>query len=102
MRHAMSLAIVLMVVQLAAEAEPASRPAAGQSTVTDVKLDPGASGVSGKVKDGSAEQLFGEIAKLGHVTFVEKPNGLLSKPPLDAATFSADFDRQPLWEAIRD
>jgi hypothetical protein len=93
---------MLLIASGAAGAEPASRPAAGESTVNDVKLDLEPTRVSGKVKDAPADQLFAEIARLGHVTFVEKPNGLLRRPPLDAANFSAEFDKQPLWDAVRE
>src|SRR5215207_6455310 len=104
--------VLLLLVALiwtgpAAAAEPASQPAtthpaAGQSAVTSAKADLEPTRLTGKVKDAPAEKLFAEIAKLGNVTFNEKPNNLLTRPPLDTAAFSAEFDKQPLWDAIRE
>jgi hypothetical protein len=66
------------------------------------RIDPAATRVSGKVKDASASELFDKIARLADMSIVPAEQSLWDDPNLQGARFSADWDKESFWDAVRE
>ncbi|MEO6436417.1 MAG: hypothetical protein ABIP55_11760, partial [Tepidisphaeraceae bacterium] len=101
-----SIALTLLLGQasgfaFAAEPPPATTRAAADVEVAIVKIEPGPTRVSGKINNVSAADLFFKLAQQANVGIVAH-DGSWDDPTLAGATFSAEWENQPLWDVINE
>ena len=80
-------------------ASPSTTQASGDVDSVTVKIDPGATGITGQVTDQLGKDVFGTLGQLADVKFLYPNKDFWNDPQRGGAKFSASWDREPFWEA---
>jgi hypothetical protein len=104
------LAALLLLLLAAAPARavvtrsrpPATTRAAEGVTVKVVEIDTAPTLITESVKEVSASELFAKIGSHAGTHFRPQPEQLWDMPPVQGQKFTAEFDKQPFWDAVRE
>jgi hypothetical protein len=102
MRTANAITLLLLMTTWAAAAEPpaTTQAAAEEVEVAVTRIEPGATMVSATLTDLAPANLFFKLAQVADVGIVPSDDGIWDDPASQSATFSAEWDKQPLWHAV--
>jgi hypothetical protein len=97
------LSTLLGVGSALAEPPPATtQAAADEISISISKIDPGPTLVNGKLKDVSPSDLFFKLAQQAGGAIGPQDLSLWDDPTLQNAVFSAEWEKEPLWDAVRE
>ena len=97
-RIALLLALLLPSFVAGAPATTQSEPVEIQTT----KIEPGPTLVSLKLNKVSAAEMFNKLSQEANVRLAAQDDGLWDDPSLQEASFSTEWDKQPIWSALRE
>lgn len=101
MRTANAITLLLLMTTWASAAEPpATTQAAEEVEVAVARIEPGATMVSAALTDLPPADLFFKLAQVANVGIVPSDDGIWEDPASQNASFSAEWDKQPLWHAV--
>ena len=89
--------MLLLLACLAAA--PATQPARDVDVVV-TKIETGPTSLTAAVKEASPADLFFRLAQEAKVGIVPSDEGVWDDPSLQGALFTAEWENQPLWEAV--